>query len=287
MVTYINKKKVNSNVVVVNYSNECYTSAQKTNRKTALNIGLVKKVISFSHKDIDEEFYLKNKEILEQKRGGGYWLWKPYFIKKALLELGENEILFYCDSGSKFVNSVDLLIDNFKEGFDIVPFELQFIEKHWTKRDCFQLADCDTQEFTNSKQILATFSLWKKSEFTISFAEEWLKLAQDPRVLTDMDNQLGLPNHEGFVEHRHDQSIFSLLIKKHKIIPYRDPSIYGTNLEDLYLNSNYPQILISTRQRNISFLKKIKKTIYALLPKKVSYFYTNVFKNFLKSVFNK
>lgn len=287
MLIYTNKKEVNNNITVVNYSNEFYTCAQKINRKTALNIGLVKKVISFSHKDIEEEFYLKNKEIFDQKRGGGYWLWKPYFIKKALLELEENEILFYCDSGSKFVNSVDLLIENFEEGFDIVPFELQFIEKHWTKRDCFQLADCDTEEFTDSKQILATFSLWMKSEFTMSFVEEWLKLAQDSRALTDIDNQLGLPNYEGFVEHRHDQSIFSLLIKKYKIKSYRDPSIYGNNLRHLYLESNYPQILISTRQRNISFLKKIKKTIYALAPQKVRYFYSDNLKNFLKSLFNK
>lgn len=287
MVICINKKEVNNKVTVVNYSDEFYTSAQKINVKTALNIGLVKKVISFSHKDIDEEFYLKNKEILEQKRGGGYWLWKPYFIKKALLELKENEILFYCDSGSKFVNSVDLLIENFEEEFDIIPFELQFIEKHWTKRDCFQLADCDTKEFTDSKQILGGFSFWKKTDFTISFVEEWLNLAQDPRALTDIDNQLGLSNYDGFVEHRHDQSIFSLLIKKYNILPYRDPTMYRSSLRGLYLNSNYPQILISTRQRNISFLKKIKKTIYALAPKKVRYFYSNIFKIFLKSLFNK
>lgn len=266
----------------MNYSNEFYTKAQEINKKTALNIGLVKKVISFSNKDIDEEFYLKNKGIFEQKRGGGYWLWKPYFIKKALLELEENEILFYCDSGSKFVNSVDLLIKNFEEEFDMVPFELQFIEKHWTKRDCFQLAGCDTKEFTNSKQILATFSLWMKSEFTISFVDEWLKLAQDIRALTDIENQLGLPNYEGFVEHRHDQSIFSLLIKKYKIKSYRDPSIYGNNLKHLYLDSNYPQILISTRQRNISFLKRIKKYLYSVTPMEIINFYKNNIKSFFK-----
>ena len=39
---------------------------------------------SFSKEDIEEEFYQANSKILDQKRGAGYWLWKPYFIFDVL-----------------------------------------------------------------------------------------------------------------------------------------------------------------------------------------------------------
>ena len=41
---------------------------------------------------------LNNKEfkkVFNKKRGGGYWIWKPYIIYKNLLKLEENVILVY------------------------------------------------------------------------------------------------------------------------------------------------------------------------------------------------
>lgn len=259
MIIRVNKRKVNNGVTVVNYADKTFTQSQKLNTKTALKVGRVKKVISYTPIDIDEEFYAKNKAILDKKRGGGYWLWKPYVIKKALSEIQDGEYLFYCDSGSVFVNAIDHLISSFDKKFDLMPFEMQLIEKHWTKRDCFQIMRCDELEMVESKQIQATFVLLKKTDFSMFFLDEWLKFAQDSRVLTDIDNQLGLPNHEGFIDHRHDQSIFSLLIKKYGIKKYRDPSQFGGKFEELYPNSKYPQIVSSTRQKNISFFERVKK----------------------------
>jgi hypothetical protein len=273
MIVWHNKKKNNNGVTLVNYSNEKYTHAQKINTKTALKIGRFKKVISYSPSDIDVDFWNKNKLIFEQARGGGYWLWKSYFIKKTLSEMNEGERLFYCDSGSLFINSIDQLLNCFESTVDIMPFELQNIEKYWTKRDCFQLMCCDEPKILESKQIQATFCLWRKSNFSMRFVEEWLHYAQDERILTDIENQLGFSNYLGFVEHRHDQSIFSLLIKKYKIKAYRDPSQFGSNLIGLYPDSKYPQILISTRQMNITYFEFMKKKLRKdLLPKSHDYY---------------
>lgn len=206
-------------------------------------------------------------------------MWKPYIIKKALSEIEEGEYLFYCDSGSQFVNSLNSLMASFDAKFDIMPFELQYIEKHWTKRDCFKLLDCDESNFIESKQIIGGFSLWKKSDFSIKFVSEWLQYAQDSRILTDTDNQLELPNYEGFVSHRHDQSIFSLLIKKNNIKVYRDPSQFGSDFFDLYSESLYPQIVISTRKRNISLRNRIKKKFKSFLIVKKIYFVGRKIKN--------
>ena len=66
----------------------------------------------FSKKNIDDEFYEKNKNILDQRRGAGYWLWKPYFILKTLNLINDGDIVFYVDAGNIFINDPS---DIFKE----------------------------------------------------------------------------------------------------------------------------------------------------------------------------
>lgn len=248
-------------IVLVNYSDKNYTKAQKINSKSALKFGEFDSIISYSPEDIDSFFYNKNKHILDQKKGGGYWLWKPYFIKKTLERLEWGEYMFYCDSGSRFIGSIHSVFSSINLNQDLISFELQSIEKKWTKRDCFLLMECDKTNFFETKQRLAGFSLWKKTDFSMRFVDEWLSYAQDERILTDIENRLGLPNLDGFVDHRHDQSIFSLLTKKYNLKAFRDPSQFGNNYISLYLDSTYPQIIVSTRQKNISLYELLKKKI--------------------------
>lgn len=40
---------------------------------------------------------------------------------------------------------------------------------------------------------------------------EWLEWCSDPRCLIDRVNELSLSNHPDFLDHRHDQSILTLL----------------------------------------------------------------------------
>jgi hypothetical protein len=49
---------------------------------------------------------------------------------------------------------------------------------------------------------------------------EYLSYCRDERVLTELPNQCGLENLDGFREHRWEQSIMSLLVEKHKIPTY-------------------------------------------------------------------
>jgi hypothetical protein len=104
----------------------------------------------------------------------------------------------------------------------------------------------------------------EKTDFSINFLSEWIFYAQDERIITDIENQCGLPNFSEFVDHRHDQSIFSLLIKKYKIIPYRDPSQFGNSSMEFYKNSNYPQFIDLLRLKH-RIRKKIKKFFLNIL----------------------
>lgn len=205
------------------------------------------RVVSFGPADVDRAFLRANRSILGQPRGDGYWLWKPYFVVRILRELRPGDLLFYCDSGSHFVSSAQGLFDLMTEERPLLVFELEHLERHWTKRDAFLLLDCDHASYAETRQRQGGYQLWRCSPRALEMAAEYLALAQDPRLLTDQPNQCGLPNYDGFVEHRHDQSLLSLLSNKWGIEAFRDPTQWGNDTQRL--NSSYPQVLESTRAR--------------------------------------
>lgn len=244
--------------LLINYANAAFQKSQRLNSRTGISTAGFDDVISFSPGDIAPAFRRRNKHILKHDKGNGYWLWKPYFILKSLEKLKEGDTLFYSDSGAHFTTPVAPLIELLDTGgCDLIAFELQQIEKNFTKRDAFTLMNCDTPEYSDSRQRLAGFSLWRKSEFTMSLGTQYLEYAQDERLITDLENQCGKPNYPEFKHHRHDQSIFSLLTKKHGIKAYRDPSQWGDEYCHLYPDSPYPSIINLTRKHHPSTFRKL------------------------------
>ena len=139
---------------------------------------------------------------------------------------------------------------------DVMCFEIDAwaMEKVWSKRDAFILMDCDSEQYAETPQRCATYILLKKTPASVTLIDEFLWYIQDPRIVTDMPNQLGKENYDGFKENRHDQTVWSLLTKKHGIKPFRDLSQYGDfsrNLmwsKDVLDRSTYPTILCSHRR---------------------------------------
>jgi hypothetical protein len=244
--------------VLLNYANQRFADLQRRCSETGLAIGGFDRVLAYGPADIDAEFATANRHILQHQRGNGYWLWKPYFIVRTLESLAPGDWLFYCDAGAHFIGPIDPLIDVCqRDGRDLLVFELPHPERRYTKRDAFVLLDCDRPEFITSRQRLASFHLWRASPAALAFAREWLTVAQDERLLTDLPNQCGLPNHRRFKEHRHDQSLFSLLTKKHGLAGYRNPSQQGERDLALYANSPYGQIIAHTRRSRAPLATRI------------------------------
>jgi hypothetical protein len=248
--------------LLLNYANHAFRKSQRLNSKTAKEIGNFDRVLSFSPRNIDRGFYQANRHILDQEKGNGYWLWKPYFIQRALDNVKVGDFVFYSDSGSYFIGSIDLAIDVcISSGQDILPFELPYLEKSYTKRDAFILLDCDRPEYYDTKQRQSGFILIKKSNLAMDFFYNLCQVCQDERILTDMENRMGFPNYDEFIAHRHDQSVFSLLTKKYRLDAFRDPTQWGNDAIDHYPNSPYPQIIVSTRARDVAGWKKIVRIL--------------------------
>ena len=251
---------------LVTFSDKKYRYNQVLNKESARHFCSFNKIFDLTSKDIDKKFYKENKVILSYARGSGYWLWKPYVILKTLNHASEGDIIFYCDSGSLFINSVQPLLD-LTEQFeqDVIPFCLELLEKQYTKRDAFVLMNCDEPKFTDTYQRLASFIVFRNSKASRDFVNEWLQYCRDERILTDGDNAQGKNNYAEFLHHRHDQSVFSLLTKKYDLDVFRDPSQWGNSQVENFSNSNYGQILDHTR--HIEDQRKLHKFINRIMRK--------------------
>lgn len=208
------KQNIKPRIIAISYSNKRYQEQLKLNKKSALEVGKVDIHYSYGPDDIDSNFKQKNKDILSRKRGNGYWLWKPYFINKTLIErMNEGDYLIYTDSCVLYLNSIkQLIIALKKKNLEMWMLKSSSIEKKYTKRDAFILMGADSAFYTDTNQYSANIQIYKKSKYIEKFVEELLYYSQDKRIITDDKNTLGFQNYKEFKDNRHDQTVLSLLL---------------------------------------------------------------------------
>ena len=223
--------------ILINYAHNGFFNSQERNAKSALEIGGFTDAIQYRMKDLDDGFVRKNNGILSQQRGAGYWLWKPYIILETLRQMNDGDILMYSDAAIEFTagmeNYFNLCLAD--EKGVVLFYNSHHLNYVWTKRDCFILMGLNkvsppgdpTPCGAYSRQLNAAIQICRKTDFSIKFYEEYLKFCEDPRVLTDMYNTLGQENHEGYREHRHDQSVVSLLRFKYGVTAREDITQWG------------------------------------------------------------
>ncbi len=216
--------------ILFNFAHNKFYSSQAKNAETGLSIGGFDVAHQYRMSDIDPEFYAKNEFILRQSRGAGYWMWKYYFFDQLLNDesIPEGSYIFYSDSGSYFIESIDNLINVLeRDGQSVQVYRQNHASYIWTKRDMFILMDADKEPFISSCQRVGGWMLAKKDDFSRKFFTECLAYSCDFRIITDAPNQMGQPNYPGFRDHRHDESLITIMAKKYELFPYRNPSQHG------------------------------------------------------------
>jgi len=189
----------------------------------------------FYKKEIDEFFKTQNQCILSEKKGGGFWLWKPYIILTILNQLHENDILFYLDSKYYFVENFVSLYDNYFEntGKDILVWENKPNEeitylKNYCKMDVIQKYQIDDLVFNKvGKCCWAGAIMIKKTELSLKIVKEWLELCCD---YDNINDSINMAPHKEFIAHRHDQSLLSIVLHKYDISFNHFPKKYLQNV---------------------------------------------------------
>jgi len=236
--------------ILCSYGNESYYKSLDLLEKTSYEIGKIDKFFRYTREWLETtDFYYKNKYILNKSRGNGVWAWKPFIILKTFESIDDGDCVLYSDAGLKIIDNLTPLFDVTRKlpNAGKVIFRLpwvgaQHIAKIWTKRDCFVLCDADSEKFWNAPMSNGAVSVWIKSNENIEFLKEWQRYLRDPRIVTDDPNIMGKPNFMEFKDHRHDQSVLSILRVKYNFDLFRDPTQWGNEEKDKFTNSPYTQL---------------------------------------------
>ncbi|HEX4849988.1 MAG TPA: hypothetical protein VFV08_04230 [Puia sp.] len=217
-------------VALTNLSNSLYEKSRHRLNDSASKFG-ISDIYSYDFEEIKPtSFFSENRELLNQARGLGFWLWKPYLVLQAFNNLNNNDVVIYSDSGIEIIDKPDPLVRICSEHAPVMLFgNSDLVNFTWTKRDCFVLMNADHREFWYSLQCDAAFALFRKTDLSIRFLQDWLTFGSDPRIISDIPNTCGKKNLFGFVEHRWDQSVLSILARQYNLPLFRMPTQFGNH----------------------------------------------------------
>ena len=210
--------------------------------------GIFEKCIGCDSSSLSNEFKSEFGDILNLKRGAGYWIWKHEIISSLLKRVNENDIVVYSDAGSsfnyfaknRFEEYIDMLNDSEYGNFRI-ECESIHKEKDWSTKELFHYFDIDPFSDTGlNTQLEATHMIFKKNEHTRDYFEKYREILKvDPYLITDkynLNKQI-----DSFKENRHDQSIFSLLTKKYGGVVINNETEFKSSLNQQY---NFPFLAV-------------------------------------------
>lgn len=226
---------------LINYADRGFIESQNLNSSSGLSNGF-DKVIAYNKNSIDSDFLKNNKQILDSRRGAGYWLWKPYIILKTLNEVNESDIVFYSDSAAEFIKDMTPVLSRINTADrGVLIFEMSGNHKenvYCRMNVAEHIVNCD-KNIVESDQHMASFVGIRNCQESKNIISQWLSLCTRPNLITDLPSQK--VEFSNFKDHRHDQAILSLLAKKLELETHIDISQWGhihntITEDDVYIN---------------------------------------------------
>ena len=204
--------------------------------RQAIKMDMYDYIIIANENNLDLNFREKFAKYLKPEfRGFGYWTWKAQIILQTLHQMSDGDLLQYTDAGCHLNPNGRKKLDEYflkaqKSESGILAFQaippsfhdkkiklLDLREAKWCKGDlCDTLEVRSNSSVMNSQAIGAGVIFIKKCNESIRILSKWLAVYESNISLIDNSKSISedLP---GFVEHRHDQSIFSILGKLYRV----------------------------------------------------------------------
>lgn len=219
----------------VTFGDSRLKEARRRIQKQAKKMGVFgERIRIFDENSLNADFCEKMKEhLIPGSRGFGYWCWKPQIILQVLREMPEGDVLLYCDIGCHLNPKGLKRLEEYRQyaiAHGIVAFQsralgeaarndlsMHFLpERQWTKMDLLEyFGVAERRDVLDSGQMGGTIVAAARAD-TRRFMEEWRACFYEHFEFVD-DTPSKLPNFPDFIENRHDQSVFSVLCKKHGV----------------------------------------------------------------------
>ena len=220
---------------LISFADSRYLKTLERVRSQAVDMAVYDNIITYTEEDLDSNFKLKIGDWLRAKRtrGYGFWSWKPQIILQTLEEMEDGDLLQYTDAGCHLnVEGRDRLLEYFlmveKSEKGILIFEnkkpeppliydgrplFEWHESMWCKGDLIEhFGVRGRDDILKSPVRGAGIIFMRKDRYVEQFIKNWRSIIYaDFNLINDAPSLS--PNEEDFRDHRHDQSIFSILSK--------------------------------------------------------------------------
>lgn len=211
-------------------SNDMRLALERIGRQ-AEKMGVFDQILTLDEAALDPDFKKRFSDTLQAGiRGYGYWVWKPQVVLQAMGAMNNGDTLLYADAGCHLnVGGRERLEDYFSMLTDDQPLLIfqndpedrvfrqinpnigNWPNGDWCKGDLIDYLDMrDRKDVLEAQTYYATTFAMRKTPQTLALSKKWLSVIEHDLALVD-DSPSKAPNLPGFIEHRHDQAIFSLL----------------------------------------------------------------------------
>ena len=259
--------------------------------KQAHELKFYDEVKVFDWQDLSLEKKKQMKSIFNkgQKRLYGYGSWKAEIILTYLEKIPKNSILQYSDIGCVFnpngreklkeyiqiTDKENLLAFKYSDPkFNIkdkYKFQIYY-ENQYTKADAWKYFNIDdNSDFLKTEQVWSGTMFFKNNIYTKEILNNWKKALNVTNLIDDTRSIK--KNHPNFIEHRHDQSMLSLICKKENIFCLSASECEWAEFENKRMWSHlkgYPILAKRDKKFNIikRFINRQKKNIARFLKKR-------------------
>ena len=208
-------------VLCVSFADGAFSRRKTSFENEARRSAFFDDVHVYTLSSLPKEFCQRHGDYIQsQSRGFGYWIWKSVVLKDALENADIDDIICYLDAGFIFNNSaktrfIEYLKITQDTTFKMLTFKNIFIEAHFTKSDLARKLGIDVESsLMLTSQTSSGFFLCSPTAMNLDLAKQWAEISVAEGYRFSDDSPSRIENHSGFKEHRHDQSIFSLLTKQ-------------------------------------------------------------------------
>ena len=229
---------------------------------------------------LDSDFRSRfESKLRDDVRGFGYWCWKPQVALQALAKMRDGDVLLYLDAGchlnprgkqrleeyvAALTPEIPILAFKYNNASQDTVLHARgapnWTNEDWTKEDLFVALGVEPGAPLRIDQTYhATTFMLLNGPTARQFLTDWIEVFEKNWAMID-DTPSHIANAPNFQEHRHDQSIFSILCSRCPVIGIdaREIICWGTDQKtfDWDVLANYP--VHARRDRNLSRRKQLQ-----------------------------
>jgi hypothetical protein len=179
---------------------------------------------------------IPHKEFMKNSRAFGFWMWKYFLVSRLMNSIPYDDVILYADVGCTFnvrgINRLQFYYNTTVETGSLL-FRVEYPELMYTKRDTYNKIFPSDESYCYTPQNAATAFFLKNNDANKHIVEEIKSVCVDDNYHYITDAPSIFPNDILYRDHRHDQSVLSLISKKYMLHSIPDETYWALGWEEL------------------------------------------------------